>query len=521
MIKQVKFSQCVGLVFFVTLAALAFWGTGSVSGQAPVVVRINQVDAAAFPHVAVYLTVADGNGLPVEKLTEANFLLNEDKGAVPASALNLSQTQANPLALSVALDVSGSMGGKPLEDTKAAATQLITTLAAEDEVALLSFNEVVSPQVTLTTDRATLLAAVEGLAAEGGTAFNDAVFEAVEQLTGHDYGRRAVIVLTDGENTSGDLTLDDAINRAKEVGVPVYVIGFGPHLQPDILNRLAQTTGGYFYQTPTSDEVGQSFDTVMRLLRQQYVLTFTSTLPADGAEHALQVQVTVAGAQNQTNAHFIAYPSQVDVHIPDLSDGDRVSGLVSLLPDIVAPAPVAEVVYSVDGNPLHTAYTAPFAYEWDTALFAPGLHTLAVQVTDQAGNTGTFASDLRIAAPIQVDILTPVAGAIISDTVTVQAVVTAAADVARVVLTINGEEAAILTAAPYTWDWDTSTLPTEEHTLSVTAYDVNGYEASDAVTTRVAFRGAGMGIWVAALVVLVSAGIILPLSWRVRQSRQH
>ena len=119
-------------------------------------------------------------------------------------------TGVTPLYVALALDVSGSMTGAPLQATTWAAQDLVNKLTAVDQAALLTFGTNVVLAAPLSTDHAAISSILQTLRAGGNTLLYDAAHQGVTLLEKTPPGRRAVVLFTDGEDTRSRLTLDDA-----------------------------------------------------------------------------------------------------------------------------------------------------------------------------------------------------------------------------------------------------------------------------------------------------------------------
>ena len=160
------------------VGALLLIGTAvAVQAQEPVNITINEINSSDFPRLTAYATVFDATGHAILGLDEGAFTLTEDGKPIRDFTVEYQEDVDKPIVMTLVLDTSGSMQRRPLEDTQAAAIQLINDLGPADEVAVLSFHAVVTTHVELTTDKGAAVAAVEALTAEGGTAFNDAVYD--------------------------------------------------------------------------------------------------------------------------------------------------------------------------------------------------------------------------------------------------------------------------------------------------------------------------------------------------------
>lgn len=447
--------------------------------QEDVNITINQVNASDFPNIVTYVTVSDATGLPVVELPPEMFSLFEDGASVKDFSVRLLENVGEPILLALALDTSGSMKGAALQDTQDAAEQLIRSLGPGDQVSLLSFDNDVQDQLDFSNDKEAIVSAVQGLQAqEGGyTALYKAIERGVQLLDSRPRGRKALVVLTDGKDTLGTLSSDQAAGAAQEAGVPIYAIGFGPEIQPAVLEQLAADTGGHFYHSPSSAEVISSFEDLARLLRYQYVFQFQSSLQADDASHILQVGVEVEGIAAEDEDSFVAARGKVVIEIPSLVTDQPVGGLVTLTPRIEAPGEIVKVEYLLDGSSLATVTTGDFSYEWDATAVSTGEHTLTVRAIDSVGNSGETEVTLTIVPAIEVAFASPAELRPVVGDVLVEADISAVKGVAQVEFFVDDGRAATVKSAPWRFMWDTSKVSPGLHTLSVVVYDVSGQSA--------------------------------------------
>ncbi len=494
------------------------WCPALVRTQEPVNITLNGVDSSEFPRVVAYVTVSDHTGHAIPNLLPDAFTLSEDRNPVDDVAAEFLENVGEPILLALALDTSGSMAGTALSNAQAAAVQLINDLGPADKVSVLSFNDTVETQVELTADKAAAIAAVQALSAGGDTAFNDAVYEGARLLASRPRGRKALVVLTDGEDTSSVLTIDDAISAAQEASVPVYAVGFGPDIRPRILERLALLTGGHLYRTPSSEQIGESFQAVARLLRYQYVLRFDSSLPADDRPHTLRVDVNVEGIRAHAEIPFTAVGREIALAMVAPAEGSTVGGMVTLTPRIEAPGDVLQVDYLLDGDPLATVTTGDFSYAWDATTVPIGRHTLTVRVTDSATNEGEADLNLTVAEPVEIAFVAPADNLTdLSGEVEVAVEVVSLAGVSHVDFAVDDQVVETLESPPYRFDWDTGSVATGDHQLAATAYDVNGLSDRATLDVWVAFRGTSWGLWAVLGLVLVVGGLMVPLALRRRR----
>jgi VWFA-related protein len=304
-----KMKKAYRLALSLALLLLAATTSGA---QSPIIVRIDQVDTANFPDVAVSLTARNANGVPLLALTADNLEVTEDRASEPRqviAVLPYVNTEAQ-IAVVLAVDISGSMQGQPVEDAKAAAAQFVTRLAPKDAAALIAFNQSISlaapfPQLdparehAFSADKTQLQATIGKLQAQGPTPLYDAAYKAVLLAAQQPEGNRAVLLFTDGKDEghtpdqpgSAIATTEDAIQEANRHNIPIFTIGLGDGIDRQWLERAAMRTGGTYQQAPSSAELTRLFQNVADLLKQQYRVTYRSTVPTDGGMHYLRVDV--------------------------------------------------------------------------------------------------------------------------------------------------------------------------------------------------------------------------------------
>ncbi len=306
----------VHVLALLALISALLWGLVPFThAQALFTLRVDRVDATQFPHITLYLTARDARGVPVTGLTPEDIMVREDGDPRARPILNLTTTvnPNQPMRIVLVLDISGSMEGAPLEHAKTAARRFIERLGPHDQAALIAFSGQVDleepfPQLDptrehgFTADKDALYRVIDGLEAGGATPLYDAVYKAVRLAAQQPPGNRAVLLLTDGRDEDGKggpgskvADEDTPIREANRANVPVFTVGLGSEIDAAYLKRLAAETGGTYQQTPDAAALERLFQNVADLLKQQYVITYESGVPADGKEHTLEILVTHQG----------------------------------------------------------------------------------------------------------------------------------------------------------------------------------------------------------------------------------
>ena len=325
------------------LCLTALLATSLAHAQAEVNLRIDRVDDSAFPKVRLFTTVTDAQGHALPGLKPDSFVLREGGRSVPLTSVT--SVPANEIELRVVLAIDISKSIEPsLDQIRTAATGFVKSLAANDQVALVVFGNTARVVQPFTTDHGAVINSILSIGPaqlEDYTALYNGVFEGVRLAAdGASSGRRAVVVLTDGDNTippgSDSLALTDVQRGASERRVPVHVIAVGKKLSDQELRIIA--TDGSFLRVDQPDQLAAAYTSIAGQLRQQYLISYTSQLPADGS----------------------TYPFDLSVNVPDAGTAQATTNLRAALP--TTHAPTSQVVATPLSN--GTATTGPDIPLW-------------------------------------------------------------------------------------------------------------------------------------------------------------
>ena len=259
---------------------------------------LNQVRTDRFPQVIAYVSVLNEHQEPVLGLQREQFRVRQDSVDVDIFILDLVSAADDPLSLVVAMDISGSMKGEPLQKAKGAAANFISRFDPADEVSLIKFDDRIKVVHDFTADKEAVIAAVNGLRTRGDTALYDVVARSVAQMADRA-GRRAVIILTDGRDTASvKHSLSSCVKVANAAGVPLFVIGLdSQQFTPQVMEELATATGGEYLFAPSPDDLDSLYQKIRGQLQNQYRIEFASQHGPDEAEHTLSVSMDIGAGQ--------------------------------------------------------------------------------------------------------------------------------------------------------------------------------------------------------------------------------
>jgi Ca-activated chloride channel homolog len=312
-------------ILFIALAALGASappaGTGAAAQQTPA--RPAQTPAppaqgeAEDPTtvtrvVRVPVTVIDKKtNKPVTGLTRGDFMVFEEKKPVQFDFLGeIKELEKLPIYVGVLMDTSGSTSGKLKFEQEAAINFIfMVTRSRKDHAAFATFDDEVNLRQDFTMNQDLLVKAIQGVKKPGTqTSLYDAVWLLCdEKMRGVNSPRRALVVITDGDDTYSRARLDDAIQIAQQTDTIIFAVstkgGFSGSAVPGVeagtvkdsgdknLQRLAEETGGRAFYTGDLLALERAFKRIGEELRSQYLLTYRPEGPFDGAHRRIEVRL--------------------------------------------------------------------------------------------------------------------------------------------------------------------------------------------------------------------------------------
>lgn len=239
--------------------------------------------------VEVYAAVVDRDGRPVAGLPREAFTVLEDGQPQAISTF----TEGDfPLSVAIAVDRSFSMKGAELASAKAGAQAFLAELRPGDQAMVIAIGSEVDTLAPLSTDRGAQRAAIDALQPWGTTELHDAVIRSMDAIQSAQ-GRRALLLLSDGNDRYSSASAADALERARHSDVMVYPFALGKE-RPPLFSELAVLTGGRSFFPRTAEQVTDGVRTVANELRHQYLLGYTpSRAPARGDQPWRSITVRV------------------------------------------------------------------------------------------------------------------------------------------------------------------------------------------------------------------------------------
>jgi len=265
--------------------------------------------------VSLNVTVTDGAAKYVTGLTQDDFEVFED-GA--KQSLSFFSAVQSPIALAILLDTSNSMEEK-LATAQEAATGFVRRMKKDDVMEVVEFNSQVRVPQPFTNDMSALERAIRATSVNGSTSLYNAVYVSLRSLkdekakNAEEIRRQAIVVLSDGDDTSSVIEYDDVLDLAKRSETAIYAIGLrtpesgrGKFKEAEfVLRQLSQETGGRVFFPTSVAELPKIYEQISDELASQYTMAYSSKNPMhNGAWRRLDVRVNKQGLTARTRRGY-------------------------------------------------------------------------------------------------------------------------------------------------------------------------------------------------------------------------
>jgi Ca-activated chloride channel family protein len=243
--------------------------------------------------VSLTVTVTDDRGRYIPGLDKANFSVFEDG---VAQEISFFQADDGPATVGVVFDLSGSMNGAKIVRAKEALARFFQTGHRDDDYSLIGFDGGTRLRIEGTGEVEGMLDGVSRISPRGATALYDAISSGLEQVMRGRWGKRAIIVISDGQDNHSRISPKALKRTIGESGAIVYAVlikDLLPFHQGDELRALAETSGGLAFSPSSSDQMAEAFERIAVDLRRRYSIGYApSNFSADDHWRRLKVIVT-------------------------------------------------------------------------------------------------------------------------------------------------------------------------------------------------------------------------------------
>jgi Ca-activated chloride channel homolog len=280
-------------IAFGAVSAAAFGGQQKLAGEGD-----EQTLSVSVDLVNVLFTVADNKGKFITGLNQSFFKVLED--SKPQSITNFSADTNLPLTIALLIDTSGSVRDRLTYEQKAAIDFFHSTLMrGKDRAVVISFDSGVDLIQDYTDDSETLSKSIRKMRAGGSTSLYDAVYLAASEKLAKQDGRRIMVIISDGDDSSSRITMPEVLETVQRHDIVIYTIstnspglgGNGKTQGDKILKRFSEDTGGRMFSPAKMEDLGSSFSNISQELRAQYALAYRSTNTlANGAFRRIRIE---------------------------------------------------------------------------------------------------------------------------------------------------------------------------------------------------------------------------------------
>jgi Ca-activated chloride channel family protein len=277
--------------------------TPSLDSQLPAKIS-DQTYRVSVDLVNVLCSVLDKNTNSfVTNLTQDDFTIYEDDKK--QEIVNFSREANLPLTIAMLIDTSQSVAPKLKFEQDAATSFFQSVLREKDRAMLVEFDSGVTMLQDFTNDPNKLAKEIRKLRAAGGTALYDAIYMTCDEKLIRETGRKALVILSDGEDESSKTNLQQATEMALRAEATTFAIsiskggffGVGGSQEGDtVLKDIAKETGGRVFFPFKIEELDDAFRQINQELRSQYSIGYLSTNPArDGSYRKIDIRVSEKG----------------------------------------------------------------------------------------------------------------------------------------------------------------------------------------------------------------------------------
>ncbi len=274
------------------------------AGQQPPSRLSDQTYRVSVDLVNIFCSVWDKNTSAfVTNLTRDDFVVYEDNQKQEIK--NFNRETNLPLTLALLVDTSQSVAPKLKFEQDAATAFFQSVLRDRDRAMLVEFDSGVSLVQDFTSDPNKMAKQIRSLRAAGGTALYDAIYLSCDEKLIRETGRKAMVILSDGEDQSSKMTLDQALEMALKAEATIFSIsvnrggffGVGDTKNGDrVLKQLAEETGGRSFFPFKVEELDDAFRQINQELRSQYNIGYlSSNTRRDGTYRKVEIKIAERG----------------------------------------------------------------------------------------------------------------------------------------------------------------------------------------------------------------------------------
>jgi VWFA-related protein len=294
-------------------AVVAVLSIGLAVAQSPPPVRDLRPLRSSVEVTVVTATVLDSDGHLAGGLPRQVFEVFEDGEPQPITHFTAERV---PVGLGLLLDASDSMFGQRIRDARGAVERfLVELLRPSDAFFLMAFNHATRPLTPWTSEAGAVPAALDQIHPSGGTSIYDAVLSALPLIESRTRERGALVVISDGADTTSDASLRDVRSALLRTDAFIYAVAIdspgraaiNTRVNPEALGEITNQTGGHTEVVRDTSDLAAATARIAEELNSQYVLGYSSPHPGDGRYHSIRVKAG-PGYRVRARSGYVAVP---------------------------------------------------------------------------------------------------------------------------------------------------------------------------------------------------------------------
>ena len=280
-------------------------GVASYRNLKGLTLRINQIDTCNPEVLSAYISVSSDEGTVNTNFGKNDVSVYLDGEKISDFQFSTVDTAQLPLSNILLIDHSGSMDENAMKNAKDAARQYINNLKKGDQVGVIQFDHMVEKLVPVTTDKNRAANSIAAITPRGDTAIFDALSTGIDEVP--DCGRKAVTVLTDGEDTASTSSSQKSIiEKSTRENLPVFAVGIkSPNFDPSAIRAIAEKSGGQYLEANTPSQVRALYEKIDSQLTGQFVANFRVNIDKNGKKHTLKIISNVEGSETGSERVFV------------------------------------------------------------------------------------------------------------------------------------------------------------------------------------------------------------------------
>ena len=349
-------------------------------------IHISRIDTTDYPAIRAYINIngtKDSKEELADQFTKEDFSVIDTQYEITDFTLH-SGAESEGASIGIVMDKSGSMEGAALENAKQAAAEAVDHITAE-KMMIISYDNEAYLEQTLTSKSGTLKNSINNISSGGGTNISAGLNLALDNLESAN-GSRAVILMSDGQDGGSEEDMQAAVDRAVELGISVYTVGFG-ECDDAYMQAIAEYTGGKFVKAEASTELSDIYLYLQKYIVNNYSIEYTVTRNPEADPRFLTVDIAEYNASETKDYYINEENRPEDPGQDDLirKVDENTLGISSVTPGNASEKDVkAGITVTVNGG----------GFADIESVFIGNTALTDIQVTDRTSLTGVLTGEL-------------------------------------------------------------------------------------------------------------------------------